>query len=242
MLRARETVSVGKISGAVGMFAHLDPAIESARLTKSGPAAGGGSSQVISAIAMPSSCRSWPLPRRRSKSSRSRFADCRDGNGEVESRSARARMASSAMPHKRNPIGSEQVTGLARLIRANAIAAMENVAIWHGARHLALSVERVILPDSFIALDHMLRGSPGSCAAWSPTGAHERESRALARRRLSGTVLLELEQRGVSREQAYEWVSARRCVVSRAEAVQSLLLEIRCHERADAAIWSTHST
>ena len=61
------------------------------------------------------------------------------------------------MPHKRNPIGSEQIVGLARLIRANAMAAFENIALWHERDISHSSVERVILPDSFIALDHMLR-------------------------------------------------------------------------------------
>ena len=61
------------------------------------------------------------------------------------------------MPHKRNPVGCEQVTGLARLVRANALAALENVALWHERDISHSSVERVIVPDSFLALDHMLR-------------------------------------------------------------------------------------
>ena len=77
--------------------------------------------------------------------------------GEIEEPFAKGQKGSSAMPHKRNPIGCEQITGLARLLRGNAIAALENIALWHERDISHSSVERVILPDSFIALDHMLR-------------------------------------------------------------------------------------
>ena len=77
--------------------------------------------------------------------------------GEVEEPFGKGQKGSSAMPHKRNPIGCEQIVGLARLLRANAMAALENVALWHERDISHSSVERVILPDSFIALDHMLR-------------------------------------------------------------------------------------
>ncbi|PYR47627.1 MAG: hypothetical protein DMF89_18480, partial [Acidobacteria bacterium] len=77
--------------------------------------------------------------------------------GEVEEPFAKGQKGSSAMPHKRNPIGCEQIVGLARLLRGNATAAFENNALWHERDISHSSVERVILPDSFIALDHMLR-------------------------------------------------------------------------------------
>jgi adenylosuccinate lyase len=111
------------------------------------------------------------------------------------------------MPHKRNPIGCEQVVGLARLVRANAMAALENVALWHERDISHSSVERVILPDSFIALDHMLRRFTRIVAGMVVHPERMREN--LERSRgvvFSGTVLLELARRGVSREQAYEWV------------------------------------
>jgi adenylosuccinate lyase len=111
------------------------------------------------------------------------------------------------MPHKRNPIGCEQVTGLARLVRANAVAALENVALWHERDISHSSVERVILPDSFLALDHMLRRFTRIVAGMEvhPDRMLEnlRRSRGVV---FSGTVLLELARRGVSRERAYEWV------------------------------------
>jgi len=111
------------------------------------------------------------------------------------------------MPHKRNPIGCEQIVGLARLVRANAMAAMENVALWHERDISHSSVERVIIPDSFIALDHMLRRFTRIVAGMVVYPDRMREN--LNRSRgvvFSGQVLLELARRGVSREQAYEWV------------------------------------
>jgi adenylosuccinate lyase len=111
------------------------------------------------------------------------------------------------MPHKRNPIGCEQIVGLARLIRGNCHAAFENIALWHERDISHSSVERVILPDSFIALDHMLRRFTRivRCMVVYPERMLEnlRRSRGVV---FSGTVLLELARRGISREQAYEWV------------------------------------
>jgi len=111
------------------------------------------------------------------------------------------------MPHKRNPIGCEQIVGLARLLRANAGAAFENNALWHERDISHSSVERVILPDSFIALDHMLRRFTRIVRGMVVYPDRMREN--LQRSRgvvFSGTVLLELARRGISREQAYEWV------------------------------------
>jgi adenylosuccinate lyase len=111
------------------------------------------------------------------------------------------------MPHKRNPIGCEQITGLARLLRANCLAAFENIALWHERDISHSSVERVILPDSFIALDHMLRRFTrivtGMVVHPDRMRANLEQSRGVV---FSGTILLELARKGVSREQAYEWV------------------------------------
>src|SRR5205823_8533797 len=127
--------------------------------------------------------------------------------GEVEEPFAVGQKGSSAMPHKRNPIACEQITGLARLLRGNAMAALENVALWHERDISHSSVERVILPDSFLALDHMLRrfAKIVSGMVVYPDRMLEnlRRSRGVV---FSGSVLLELARRGVSREQAYEWV------------------------------------
>jgi adenylosuccinate lyase len=127
--------------------------------------------------------------------------------GEVEEPFGKGQKGSSAMPHKRNPIGSEQIVGLARLIRSNAMAAFENIALWHERDISHSSVERVILPDSFIALDHMLRRFTrivrGMVVYPDRMLENLERSRGVV---FSGTVLLELAKRGVSREQAYEWV------------------------------------
>ena len=127
---------------------------------------------------------------------------------EVEEPFKAGQKGSSAMPHKRNPVGCEQVTGLARLVRANALAALENVALWHERDISHSSVERVIVPDSFLALDHMLQrftaivaGPQGPrrprCGATSTLG------RGLV---FSGQLLLELTAKGLRREDAYRIV------------------------------------
>jgi adenylosuccinate lyase len=130
------------------------------------------------------------------------------------------------MPHKRNPIGCEQVVGLARLLRANAGAAFENNALWHERDISHSSVERVILADSFIVLDHMLRRMTRIVAGM--VVYPERMRQNLDRSRgvvFSGTVLLELARRGVSREQAYEWVQRNAMrAVDEARDFKALLL------------------
>jgi adenylosuccinate lyase len=208
VLRAREVVSVGKISGAVGTFAHLDPAIEASVCARLGLEPAPVSSQVIqrdrhaelmTALAITAaSLEKFALEIRGLQKTEI---------GEVEEPFGKGQKGSSAMPHKRNPIGCEQITGLARLIRANALAALENIALWHERDISHSSVERVILPDSFIALDHMLRRFTRIVAGM--VVYPDRMLENLNRSRgvvFSGTVLLELARRGISREQAYEWV------------------------------------
>ena len=127
--------------------------------------------------------------------------------GEVEEPFGKGQKGSSAMPHKRNPIGSEQIVGLARLLRGNCHAAFENIALWHERDISHSSVERVILPDSFIALDHMLRRMTRIVRGMAVDAGRMREN--LNRSRgvvFSGTVLLELAKKGISREEAYAWV------------------------------------
>jgi adenylosuccinate lyase len=206
--RARDLVRVGKISGAVGTFAHLDPAIEAAVCRRLGLEPAPVSSQVIqrdrhaellTALAITAaSLEKFALEIRGLQKTEI---------GEVEEPFGRGQKGSSAMPHKRNPIGCEQIVGLARLLRGNAMAAIENVALWHERDISHSSVERVILPDSFIALDHMLRRFTRIVGGMV---VHpERMRQNLERSRgvtFSGQVLLELAQRGISREQAYEWV------------------------------------
>jgi adenylosuccinate lyase len=204
--RARATIAVGKISGAVGTFAHLDPEIEAAVCRKLGLEPAAISSQVIQRDRHAELMTTLAIV----AASLEKFATEIRGLqkteiGEVEEPFAKGQKGSSAMPHKRNPIGCEQIAGLARLIRGNATAALENVALWHERDISHSSVERVILPDSFIAVDHMLRRFTRIADGMVVYPDRMREN--LARSRgvvFSGSVLLELARRGVSRERAYE--------------------------------------
>ena len=133
------------------------------------------------------------------------------------------------MPHKRNPIGCEQIVGMARLIRGNCHAAFENIALWHERDISHSSVERVILPDSFIALDHMLRRLTRIVRGMVVYPARMLEN--LGRSRgvvFSGSVLLELAKKGISREQAYEWVqrNAMRSFDEQTDFKQLLLTDV----------------
>jgi adenylosuccinate lyase len=217
--RARATIGVGKLSGAVGTFAHLPPSVEAEVCRRLGLEPAPVASQVIqrdrhaellTALAITAaSLEKFALEIRGLQ---------RTEIGEVEEPFGKGQKGSSAMPHKRNPIGCEQIVGLARLLRANSLAALENVALWHERDISHSSVERVILPDSFIALDHMLRRFTRIVRGMVVYPSRMREN--LDRSRgvvFSGTVLLELARRGVSREQAYEWVQ-RNAMRSFAEA------------------------
>jgi adenylosuccinate lyase len=206
--RARDVVSVGQVSGAVGAFGHLPPTVEADVCRTLGLEPAPVSSQVIqrdrhaellSALAITaSSLEKFALEIRGLQKTEI---------GEVEEPFAKGQKGSSAMPHKRNPIGCEQIVGMARLVRANAGAAFENNALWHERDISHSSVERVILPDSFIALDHMLRRFTRIVSGMVVYPERMRANLELSRGVVfSGTVLLELARRGVSREQAYEWV------------------------------------
>ena len=205
---ARATIAVGLISGAVGTFAHLDPSIEAEVCARLGLTPAPVSSQVIqrdrhaevlTALAIcAASLETFALEIRGLQKTEI---------GEVEEPFAKGQKGSSAMPHKRNPVGCEQIVGLARLVRSNALASLENVALWHERDISHSSVERVIVPDSFCALDHMLRRF--TKIADGMVVYPERMKENLARSRgvvFSGTILLELARRGLSREKAYELV------------------------------------
>ena len=226
--RARSLVSVGRLSGAVGTFAHLPPTIEAAVCERLGLVPAPVASQVVqrdrhaellSALAITgASLEKFALEIRGLQKTEI---------GEVEEPFAAGQKGSSAMPHKRNPVGCEQIVGLARLLRGNCQAAFENVALWHERDISHSSVERVILPDSFIVLDHMLRRFTRIVTSMVVHPDRMREN--LERSRgvvFSGTVLLELARRGVTREQAYEWVQ-RNAMRSVAEGrdFKTLLLE-----------------
>lgn len=206
--RGREIVSVGKISGAVGTYAHLEPGIEDDVCARLGLTPAPVSSQVVqrdrhaelmAALAITgASLEKFALEIRGLQKTEI---------GEVEEPFDRGQKGSSAMPHKRNPIGCEQVVGLARVLRGNLGAAIENIALWHERDISHSSVERIIFPDSFLALDHMLRRFTRIAADMVVYPERMRRNLDLSRGVVfSGGVLLALASKGVSREQAYEWV------------------------------------
>ena len=205
LMRARTSISVGKLSGAVGTYAHLDPSIEQAVCDRLELTPAPVTSQVVQRDRHAELLSTLAI----TAASLEKFAVEVRGLqkteiGEVAESFAKGQKGSSAMPHKRNPIGCEQVTGLARLVRGNAMAAIENIALWHERDISHSSVERVIVPDSFCVLDHMVRRFTRIVRDLVVYPDRMREN--LDRSRgvvFSGTVLLELTSRGVSREDAY---------------------------------------
>lgn len=205
---AIDTISVGQISGAVGTFEHLSPEVEKYVCGKMGLAPAPVSTQVIQ---------------------RDRHAEFLSVLGlvgatlekiaveirhlqrtevlEAEEYFSKGQKGSSAMPHKRNPITCERITGLARLLRTNALAAVENVALWHERDISHSSVERVIVPDSCITLDYMLNLSIKLIDNLLVYPENMLRNLGITRGLVfSQTVLLKLVSKGASREDAYKMV------------------------------------
>ena len=164
LVLARDIIAVGKISGAVGTYAHMNPRVEAYVCKKLGLEPDRISTQIVqrdrhaefmSALALVGcSIDRWALEFRHLQ---------RTEVLEAEEFFAAGQKGSSAMPHKRNPITCERLCGLARVLRGNALAAMENVALWHERDISHSSVERIILPDSTTLLDYMLVDADGRC-------------------------------------------------------------------------------
>jgi len=207
---AAEDVRVGKISGAVGTFAHIGPEVEEricARLNvRPAPAA----SQVIqrdrhanfvATLALVAAlCEKIALEVRHLQRTEVR---------EAEEYFARGQKGSSAMPHKRNPVTSEQICGLARVVRANAQAAFEDIALWHERDISHSSVERVILPDSTILTDYLLDKTTQLVDKLLVYPERMRRNLEMTRGLIySGQLLLDLAAAGMLREQAYRIVQA----------------------------------
>ena len=208
IVAAAEEMAVGKLSGAVGTFAHLSPDVEERTLARLGLAADPIATQVIqrdrhaawiSALALLAASYEKIATEIRNL----QRTDIR----EVEEPFGAGQKGSSAMPHKRNPIGSENTAGLARLFRGYVVAALENVALWHERDITHSSVERVILPDAAILIDTMsarLTRIIAGLRIYPEAMLKNLEStRGLV---YSGQLLLELAEKGITREEAYRLV------------------------------------
>ena len=205
---AAEQMRVGKISGAVGSYTHLAPSIEKKICDRLGLRPAPVSSQVIqrdrhafylcTLAVCAASLEKIALEVRGLQRTEVR---------EVEEYFSPEQKGSSAMPHKRNPVTAEQICGLARVVRANAQAALENMALWHERDISHSSVERVILPDSTILLDYLLAKTTKLVETMFVYPGRMRENLDLLKGLIfSGQLLLELVEKGASREEAYRWV------------------------------------
>ena len=208
LVAAREEVAVGKIAGAVGTYAHLSPEIEA---------------QALGALGLrPETVATQIVARDRHAAYFSALALCAAGIerlstnvrhwqrtevGEAEEKFAKGQKGSSAMPHKRNPVLSENLCGLARMVRAAAAPALENVALWHERDISHSSVERMLAPDATATLAFMLERAAGIVEGLVVYEARMREN--LERSRglfFSEAVMLALVETGLARQRAYEMV------------------------------------
>ncbi|MCW8804442.1 MAG: adenylosuccinate lyase [Ignavibacteriaceae bacterium] len=205
---AIETISVGQISGAVGTFEHLSPKVEEYVCKKMNLKPASVSTQVIqrdrhaefmnTLAVIGATLEKISIEIRHLQ---------RTEVLEVEEYFSKGQKGSSAMPHKRNPVISERITGLARVLRANAVAALENVALWHERDISHSSVERIIIPDSCIALNYMLDLIVKLIRDLLIYPENMKKNLNLTRGLVfSQTILLKLVDKGLSREEAYRIV------------------------------------
>ena len=208
MTRARDVISVGKVSGAVGTFANIDPFVESYVCRKLGLRPEPVATQVVqrdrhaeflSALALiASSIEKFSVELRHLQ---------RTEVLEAEEYFSEGQKGSSAMPHKRNPISAENLSGLARVVRANSVAAMENIALWHERDISHSSVERIIIPDSTILIDYMLARFNTLIDKLFVYPKNMERNMAISKGLFhSETVMLALVGKGIPRETAYVYV------------------------------------
>jgi adenylosuccinate lyase len=207
---AAEEIRVGKISGAVGTFAHIGPQAEESICARLGLRAAPVTSQVLSRdlhasyiatlAGLAASLEKIAVEIRHLQRTEVR---------EAEEPFAAGQKGSSAMPHKRNPVTCEQISGLARVVRANAQPAFENVALWHERDISHSSVERIILPDSTILIDYLLAKTTWLISGLQVNVERMRRNIDLTRGLIfSGQLLLDLAAAGMLREDAYKLVQS----------------------------------
>ncbi|MBI5124390.1 MAG: adenylosuccinate lyase [Candidatus Omnitrophica bacterium] len=206
--KAREVVSVGKISGAVGTYANINPLVEDYTCKKLKLKAARISTQIVQRDRHAEFLTAIAITGTSLEKIATEFRNLQHTEiGEVEEYFSPTQKGSSAMPHKKNPILCERISGLARILRANAHAAMDDMVLWHERDISHSSVERVILPDSTILLDYMLKNLSEIV---SKLIVHEdrmlenlEKSKGVV---FSGKVLLELVDKGFTRNDAYDMV------------------------------------
>jgi len=224
---AREEIAIGKLSGAVGTHAHLDPKVEAIVCEKLGLKPDSLSTQVVqrdrhaqfsaNLAVIASSIDRWATEFRHLQ---------RTEVLEVEEYFSPGQKGSSAMPHKRNPITGERLSGLARVIRGNAVAALESVALWHERDISHSSVERVIFPDSCILMDYMLSTLTDLVAGLQVYPEKMLENLGITKGLYySQSILLELTRRGLERKTAYEAV--QRAAMATWQTQNDFLTELR---------------
>jgi adenylosuccinate lyase len=207
LLKAKEQIATGKISGAVGAFAHLAPDVEERVCAKLGLKAADVSTQVIQRDRyaeylctlgiVASTLEKIALQVRHWQRTEVR---------EAQEAFKKGQKGSSAMPHKRNPILSERICGMARTVRANSIVGLENVALWHERDISHSSAERIVLPDSSATLDYILAKTTSLLDTLVVYPENMLKNLEITRGLVfSGQLLLALTQKGVTREDAYAW-------------------------------------
>jgi adenylosuccinate lyase len=224
---AREEIAVGKLSGAVGTHAHLDPKVEAIVCEKLGLKADPLSTQVVqrdrhaqfsaNLAVIASSIDRWATEFRHLQ---------RTEVLELEEYFSPGQKGSSAMPHKRNPITGERLSGLARVVRGNALAALENVALWHERDISHSSSERIIFPDSCMLMDYMLATLTELVAGLQVYPQNMLENLEITKGLyFSQSILLELTRRGLERKTAYEAV--QRAAMASWQSQNDFLTELR---------------
>ncbi len=208
MKKAKEMISVGKLSGAVGTFSNIPPVIEEKVCRKLGLKPEPVATQIVQRDRHADYLTTLALIAASVEKIAVEIRHLQRSEVlEAEEPFMKGQKGSSAMPHKRNPIGCENLSGLARIVRANSFAALENIALWHERDISHSSVERVIIPDSTILVDYMLNRLQGILHALHvyPRRMKENMERSYGLFN-SQRVLLALLDKGLIREDAYEIV------------------------------------